>query len=158
MDYNMKKKHLKEIERINKLIPKELLDQVTMKVPASPISKIIIQNALRDAQSYEVEVEKSIWNPFNWFAKKEYKMIWKVDGIEIDKAKYQAILDSGELDRTIEVVNPETEKKISEFLDIEFEKSRKLGYLPPVQKMPTLKRKSKQIYGNISKQKEEGNQ
>lgn len=154
----MKKKHLKEIERINKLIPKELLDNVTMKVPASPISKEIVIKALEDAEYYEELIPKNIkwWNPLSWFGEDKYRGVWSVHGIEIDKAKYQAILDSGELDRMIEVVNPETEKKISEFLDIEFEKSRKLGYLPPVQKMPSLKSKSKKLY--VSKQKEESNQ
>lgn len=148
MDYNMKKKHLKEIERINKLIPKELLDQVTMKVPASPISKEIIIKALDDARPHSKLVLpiRKFWNPFTWFAKAKYKTVWMVDDIEIDIKKYKAILDSGELDRMIEVVNPETEKKISEFLDIEFDKSRKLGYLPPVQRMPTLKSKSKKLY------------
>ena len=148
MDYNMKKKHLKEIERINKLIPKELLDNVTIKVPASPISKEIIVKALEDAMPFQKEVypELKFWNPFTWFSKPTLKLVWMVNDIEIDKAKYQAILDSGELDRMVEVVNPETEKKISEFLDIEFEKSRKLGYLPPVQKMPSLKSKSKKLY------------
>lgn len=148
MDYNMKKKHLKEIERINKLIPKELLDEVTMKVPSSPISKEIILKALEDAKPQSVLVQPIIklWNPFTWFKKPDWKIKYFVDNIEIDIKKYQAILDSGELDRMVEVVNPETEKKISEFLDIEFEKSRKLGYLPPVQRMPKLKTKSKKLY------------
>lgn len=155
----MKKKHIKEIERINKLIPKELLDNLTMKVPASPISKEIIVKALNDAElTYILTWTKfKFWNPFTWVQKPIRKWEWQVNGITIDKKKYQAILDSGELDRMVEVVNPETEKKISEFLDVEFDKSRKLGYLPPVQKMPTLKHKSKQLYGNISKQEEESN-
>jgi hypothetical protein len=144
----MKKKHLKEIERINKLIPKELLDEVTMKVPSSPISREIIVKAIEDARLHDIFIPANIkwWNPFTWSNKQTYKKVWKVNDIEIDKAKYQAILDSGELDQMIEVVNPETEKKISEFLDIEFDKSRKLGYLPKVQRMPKLKAKSKKLY------------
>ena len=152
----MKKKHLKEIERINKLIPKELLDNLTMKVPASPISKEIIVKALNDAVLTTIMTPAVIkwWNPFTWFRNETYRDSWLVNGIEIDKKKYQAMLDSGELDKMIEVVNPETEKKISEFLDIEFEKSRKLGYLPPVQKMPKLKNK---INKYVHKQKKESN-
>jgi len=148
MDYNMKKKHLKEIERINKLIPKELLDEVTMRVLESPIAKEIVVKTLEDAElSYILTYTKiKWWNPFTWIVKPIRKWQWRIGDIEIDKAKYQAMLDSGELDRMVEVVNPETEKKISEFLDVEFNKSRKLGYLPKVQRMPKLKTKSKKLY------------
>lgn len=115
----MKKKHLKEIERIQKSIPKELLDKLIIKRPFSPIAKEIIMRALA--------------NP------KEVEGIVSAEELE----KYQAMLDSGELDRTEEVSDPEIEKQIDEYYNKEFEKARKLGRLPPPQKFPKLKSKLK---------------
>ena len=152
----MKKKHLKEIERITKLIPKELTDNLTKKVPVMPVTKEIIVKALSDAKLERIEVKKYFkwYNPFTWFAEKEYKDVWKVDGKIFDKKKYQMLVDSGELDREVEVVDEEVEKKIDNFLNIEFDKSRKLGYLPP---LPKLKEKSKKLYVKNFKKGKKGN-
>lgn len=152
----MKKKHLKEIQRINKLIPKEMLDRLMKKQPVLEVTKEIITRALQDAElkTIPLAVKLKWWNPKTWFKKYEYKTLWMVDGKIFEKEKYQAILDSGSLDVMEDVVNPETEKEINSFLEVEFEKARKLGRLPPPQKMPTLKSKSKQIY---VQQKEQSN-
>lgn len=119
----MKKAHLKEIERINKNIPKELTDNLIKKELAYPVLRELAMKALNDPEVAHLVSEE-------------------------DRANYQAMLDSGYLDEMIDVVDPEIEKKIDEYLDIEFEKARKLGRLPPPQAWPKLKTKSKKNYVN----------
>lgn len=121
----MKKKHLKEIQRISKSIPKDLLDRLMKKELVTETSLEIMRKALANPEEVAHLVSPE------------------------ELAKYKALLDSGKGNIEIEVVDPEVEKLIDEYLEREFEKSRKLGYLPPPQKMPKLKTKSKKIYANI---------
>lgn len=113
----MKKKHILEIERINKSIPKELLDALMLKKQMFSATKEIATRAIDDP-----------------------------DVSERDKKKFKALLASGYLDKEMEVVNVDVEKQISEYLDGEFTKARKLGRLPPPQRWPKLKNKSKRLY------------
>ncbi len=127
----MKKKHLREIERINKSIPKHLLDNLMKKEMAFPTVKEIMTRALTDPNVSEE-----------------------------DKAKYKMMLDSKYFDKEVEVLDESIESQINAYLDHEFEKARKLGRLPPPQKMPKLLSKSKKIYVQQSKDqsKTEGTQ
>ncbi len=118
----MKKKHLREIQRINKLIPSELLAKLTKKQYKNPTIRDMVLRVLKDPE--------------------EVSHIVSAEDLE----KYRAMQSSGFLDEMEEVVDHEVEKEIDSFLDKEFEKARKLGRLPPPQEMPKLKTKSKQIY------------
>lgn len=113
----MKKAHLREIEHISKSIPKELLNRLMKKEKVFPVSKEIMERALTDP---------------NVSAR--------------DKRRFAIVLKSGHLDMEIEVMDPEVEKEINDYLDKEFEKSRALGKLPPPQKMPNINKKAKKIY------------
>lgn len=149
----MKKKHLREIERINKTIPKELLEQLTKKELQFPAIKEVVTRAINDAVEEQVEIPIKFkwWDYRTWdrFKKRKYKTRWMVDGKIFDKPRYQALLISGELDKEIEVINHDIEKQIDDYLEKEFEKARKLGRLPPPQKTPTLITKAKkELYAN----------
>lgn len=124
----MKKKHLLEIQRINKSIPKELLDKLTTQQYKFPTLREIAM--------------KAIANPL--------EVAHIVSPAQL--RKYKEMLDSGYLDQKEEVINHDVEKEIDAFLDVEFEKARKLGRLPPPQKMPKLKNKSKQNYVRENKE------
>lgn len=151
----MKKKHLREIERINKSIPKELLDKLMVKKPMYSATRKIIENALRDAKEeiIQIPIKFKWWSIKTWGNKTQSRTVWMIDDKVIDKKRYQNLLDSGELDKTEEVVNPKIEKQINEYLDKEFAKARKLRRLPPPQRMPKLKDKSKKIYVSNTKTK-----
>ncbi len=120
----MKKAHQKEIERISKSIPKEMTDRLMKKEMKYPTLKEIATRALTDPNVSD-----------------------------IDKARYKAILLSGDLDVMIEVVDPKVEKEINDYLDGEFKKARKLGRLPPPQKTPNIYKKAKKTYGTNTKTK-----
>ncbi len=132
----MKKKHLQEIERINKSIPQHLLDALIEKKPAFPTIKEIATRAIDDPNVSEE-----------------------------DKRKFRTMLASGYLDKTIEIANASIEQQIDAYLEEEFAKARKLGRLPPPQRWPLLKNKSKKLYGKhiseqggtVEKQEDTGN-
>lgn len=123
----MKKKHLKEIQRINKLIPTELLARLTKKQYKNPTIRDMVKRVLKNPEEVAHIVSAE------------------------DLAKYRAMEESGYLDEMEEVIDHEVEKEIDTFLEKEFEKARKLGRLPPPQKMPTLKTKSKKNYVETNK-------
>lgn len=123
----MKKKHLKEIERINKSIPKELLNKLIVLDYKFPTIRDIVIKAMKNPDEVEHIVSKE------------------------QLEKYKAMLLSGYLDQKHEMTNPEIEKQINDYLDAEFEKARKLGRLPPPQKMPILKNKAKKLYVHDTK-------
>lgn len=118
----MKKKHLREIQRINKLIPAEMLARLTTKQYKNPTIRDMVNRALDNPTEVAHIVS------------------------EADFAKYRAMKESGYLDEMEEVINHDVEKEIDTFLEQEFEKARKLGRLPPPQEMPKLKAKSKKEY------------
>ncbi len=124
----MKKKHLREIQRINKLIPKEMLARLTKKQYKTPTTREMINKVLENPEETAHIVSSK------------------------DLAKYKAMKKSGILDEMEEVIDHEVEKEIDDFLEKEFEKARKLGRLPPPQKMPKLKNKSKKIYVESNKE------
>jgi len=97
----MKKKHLKELERITASVPKELRDNVVKEVEMAPTVKKVLRLALES------------------------------DGIdEKKKNRIRNLLESGKLDKKIYETNEDIEKQINEHLDREIEKSIKLGRLP----------------------------
>lgn len=120
----MKKKHLQEIKRITDSIPKELLDKLMVKQQQFPTTIEIMQRALHDPLVSEE-----------------------------DKQKFRTVLATGLLEKEVQVLDPEIEKQIDAYLNVEFEKARKLGRLPPPQKMPNIYKKSKHLYSYAKRQK-----
>lgn len=115
----MKKKHLREIQRISKTIPKELLDTLMKEEYVAPEIRAMVIDVINNP-----EKTKHIVTP--------------------EKLKQlKAMFASGELDQKQMVVDTDVEKQIDTYLNAEFEKARKLGRLPPPQKMPSLKSKVK---------------
>lgn len=106
----MKKKHIRELRRITDSIPKELSSKLMRKEYASPTIREIAMRAVKDPK-----VSKR------------------------DKERYQAMIDSGYLDKMVEVIDHKIEKQISDYLETEIEKAKKLGRLPKV--APKLKLK-----------------
>lgn len=104
----MKKAHVRILQGIQDSIPKELLDGLMKKVLAYPALKEI---ATRGKDDPNVSEE--------------------------DRNKFRIMLDSGYLDKEIEVIDPEVEKKINDFVEAEITKAKKLGRLP--KRAPKLK-------------------
>lgn len=90
-----------ELERIQRNIPKDLMDNLVIEQDSAKVVKEVINKALEDDEFPE---EK--------------------------KEKYRRLLKSGELDGKIEVVDEEVQEKIEEYVDAEVEKSIKAGRLP----------------------------
>lgn len=112
----MRKKHLRVIKQIQDGIPKELLMNLTKTELQSPTIKKMFEKALVDPSTTERQ-----------------------------KRNIQAMLDSGKLDREVEVLDHEVEKLIDEYLKEEIDKAVKLGRLPKEAPMlDTLKNKGKQ--------------
>lgn len=118
----MKKKHLAELERINKSIPTALTSQLIRKEQQFLTIKEIATRAQTD------------------------------DNVsQEDKDKFKAMLDSGYLDREIEVVDASIEQQISDYLDKEIEKAVKLKRLPAKRSKPLT---AKALRNERRKQKE----
>lgn len=114
----MQKKHLRVIQEIQKRIPQELLSKLMKKEIQSPTMKKVIEHALTLPDS---EVSP------------------------LQKRRYRAALDAGLLDREVEVIDPEIEKQIDEFMTREIDLAVKLGRLPKeAPKLKTLTKKGKQ--------------
>jgi hypothetical protein len=108
----MKKKHLKVIQRIQNSIPQDLKDHLMKTEPYAPTTLLLIDKILADGK-----------------------------GSPELREKLQAVKDSGELNRTVEVVNRKVEKEIDSFIESELKKAIKRGELP--EKMEKLKSKSR---------------
>lgn len=116
----MKKKHLRVIQMIQEGIPKELLSKLTKKELQSPTIKKLFELALTKPDS---EVSPRL------------------------KRNYRAMLDSGRLDREVEVLDHEVEKLIDVYIKTEIDKAVKLGRLPkvaPEMQLKSLKNKGLQ--------------
>lgn len=112
----MKTKHLRVIREIQDRIPKEWLDKLTKKELANPAAKKVIETALADP---DLDPKK--------------------------RRRFQALMDAGYLDQMVEVIDPEYEKKIDEFMTTEIAQAVKLGRLPKeAPKLETLKNKGNQ--------------
>lgn len=97
----MKKKHLRIIKQIQEGIPQDLLKNLTKTELQSPTIKKVFEKALVDPATTERQ-----------------------------RRNIQAMLDSGKLDKTVEVLDHEVEKLIDEYLSEEIAKAVKLGRLP----------------------------
>ena len=105
----MRKKHLRVIKQIQDGIPQELLRNLTKMELQSPTTKKLFELALTKPDD-EVTPRQ--------------------------KRNIQAMLDSGKLDREVEVLDHEVEKLIDAYLQEEIVKAVKLGRLP--KKAPVL--------------------
>lgn len=112
----MRKKHLRIIKQIQEGIPQELLRNLTKTELQSPTIKKVF--------------EKVLVHP---------------DTTERQRRNVQAMLDSGKLDREVEVLDHEVEKQIDVYFEVEIAKAVKLGRLPKeAEKLDTLKDKGNQ--------------
>lgn len=96
----MKKAHIKELERINASIPKELLEKIQKEQLVTPTMKEVAEKALVS----DLPKEK--------------------------KDRIYRMLKSGVFDKTELVSDPEIEKQVSQYLDEQIELSQKAGRLP----------------------------
>ena len=99
----MKNKHLRVIREIQERLPKELLMGLMKKEKQSPTLKVLVERALGKPDS-EVSPEQ--------------------------KRRFRAVIDSGFLDREVEVIDYDVEKQIDAYFSAEIEKAVKLGRLP----------------------------
>lgn len=145
----MKKKHLAEIRRISNNIPQELMDKLVRKELAFPGIKEVYEKSLTNTELvYEsIVIDPFVWwKPGTWFKEKMIRPITRPMVSEEEKARARTLLASGYLDQETEVLDHEVEKQINDWMDAEFEKARKLGRLPPPQKMPNYRKKAKKLY------------
>ena len=112
----MKKAHLRELRRISESIPKELLAKLTRREPAMPTIKEVATRAQTDPLVSAKE-----------------------------KKRLRAILDSGILDKEVEIIDHDIERQISEHVEREIEKAKKLGRLPKVPPKLLLKKVNKNV-------------
>ena len=114
----MKKKHLRVIKEIQDRIPRDLLMKLTKTEMVSPSVKKVFEKALEKPDS-EVSPRK--------------------------KRAIQAMLDSGKLDREVEVLDKAVEEAIDAFFQEEIDKAVKLGRLPKeAPKLESLTKKGTQ--------------
>ena len=118
----MKKKHKRILDQISASIPKELTDNLIIQEAQCPYSLQIMERALEDP-----EVSKE------------------------DKERFMSIIDSGMLQKVVDVVDPKVEKKIDEYMEKEIEKAIKLGRLPKEDKayIKKVKKLNKKYEKNI---------
>lgn len=107
----MKKKHLRVLREISENIPRELLDTLIRKEDAFPTLREVLERGLEDP---DVSPE--------------------------DKTRFRAIMGSGVLDRTVEVLDESTESLIDAYFTAEIERAIQEGRLP--KKAPMLKLKN----------------
>lgn len=108
------KKVLRELRRISEGIPEELLRSMMKKEIIAPTIKQLIEQAIKSG-SPEITPEKL--------------------------QRFQNLLDSGILDREVEVINNDTEKLISQYYDAEIALAVKMGRLPAKAELPAFIRK-----------------
>lgn len=99
----MKKKHIRVIQMIQEGIPQDLLMRLTKTENQSPTMKKIFEIALTKPDD-EVTPRQ--------------------------KRNIKAMLESGRLDKEVEVLDTEVEKQIDAYIAEEIEKAVKLGRLP----------------------------
>lgn len=99
----MKKKHLKVLQEIHESIPKDLLENLINKEPIGSTIKEIMQRGMLEPDDV-VSLE--------------------------EKARFQAMIDSGYLDRDMEVADASIEQKISDILDAGIKLAVDEGRLP----------------------------
>lgn len=109
----MKKKHLKTLQDIQDSIPQELILNITKKEKQFHTLKQVIEHALT-LPDEEVPAK--------------------------EKRKFRSLLDSGYLEKEVEVTDTTVEQQISEYLEKEIEKAQKDGRLP--KKAPIIRHKS----------------
>lgn len=108
------KKIMRELRRITESIPVALLDNLLKKEVIAPTIKELIEKALTLPES-EVTPEQ--------------------------RARFQNLIDSGVLDKEVEVINKDGEEAISKYIDAELALAVKLGRLPKEAPMPPFIRK-----------------
>ena len=111
------------LDRIQNSVPKEWLDNVTMKVMVAPKYAKLIRDIAEGKDNPDIK-----------------------NGMITDKEreKAKAIVDSGqieELERLVEVENKEITKQIDKFVDGEIQKAMARGELPKSKKFRNLNKK-----------------
>jgi hypothetical protein len=105
----------RELKRISRNVPEELLKNLLKKEKVAPTITEVIKKAMTDP-TIEITAEQ--------------------------RQRYQNMIDSGVLDREIEVTDPDVEKAISDWYDAEIALLVKQGRLPKEAPMPSfIKRK-----------------
>lgn len=123
----MNKRHVRVIKEIQDRIPQDLLKRLTKFELANPTMKKLVETALADP---DLDPKK--------------------------RRRYQALMDAGYLDKKIEVIDPEVEKQIDEFITKEIDLAVKLGRLPKeAPQMESLSKKGKQYARRKHKQLKE---
>lgn len=115
------KQIFRELKRISEGIPKELLENL--------MTKEVIGGTVTDL------LKKAIALPDG-----------EMDMTPEKRERFQLMLDSGVLDREVEVLNKDTEKLIDAYYDAEIALAVKLGRLPKDAPMPALIRKKGKKY------------
>lgn len=123
----MKKKHLKVIRDIQDTIPTELLKDLTIKEKQFSTLKEVCERGLKEPDDVVSPREKR---------------------------RLKAMLDSGYLEKEVDVINKPVEKQIEEYLEKEIKKAVDQGRLP--KKAPEMKLKSQINKGKqyVRKQRE----
>lgn len=146
----IKAEYSKVLQRIQDSIPQEWLEKMVTKQPIAPTIRLAYEKAVKDkgiAKNFYDDVIKKM----------------KAEGIEITQEiekkvmkdckkraselqrKAQIILDSGELDRQMEVVDKRYEGYVNKFIDKEIELAMRRGELPKGKKFRNLNKKLKRI-------------
>jgi hypothetical protein len=110
----MKKQHLQVIREIQESIPTDLIKNLTVKEKQFSTLKEVCERGLKEPDDKVTPREKR---------------------------RLQAMLDSGYLEKEVDVINKPVEKQIDEYMTRELARAVKEGRLP--KKAPQLKLKSK---------------
>ena len=105
----LQKQIWREIRRISENVPPELLKNLMTKEKLSPTLNEVITRAMGDP-NVELSVEQ--------------------------RARFQALIDGGYLDREIDVVNPDAEAALNAYYEAEIAYAVKIGRLPKDAPMP----------------------
>lgn len=112
----LKPEYVKILRRIQDSVPKEWIAKLTRKVPVAPTIKKAYERAVKDP-----EVNDEL------------------------KRKAQLILDSGYLDKEVEVIDKRVENQINKYIDKEIEAAVIKGELPKGKKHRNLGKGIKKI-------------
>lgn len=119
----IKKEYMAVLDRIQKSIPKEWLDNVTRKEMIAPKFAQMVRDMASGKDNPDIDQSK-------------------ITERDVEKAK--AIIDSGqikELEKMVDVENKEITKQIDEYLDNEIQKATARGELPKGKKFRNLNKK-----------------
>lgn len=112
----LKPEYSKVLKRIQDSVPQELTSKLMKKETVAPTIRLAYEMMLKDPNASEET-----------------------------KRKAQILLDSGYLDKVVDVVDTEVEKAINQFIEDEIEAAMKRGELPKKKKYRNVGKKIKRI-------------